>query len=579
MLTSQIITQLREEQKITDAVAAELREAARQGENVEQILLNKKLLNEEELLRLRGKLLGLPVTTLVGREIPPDVLTTLPVSLAERYEAVAFEREGDRITVGLVDPTDQRVVEALEFFAREQQLSVQYAIISPASYRTAMRQYAEYRQATEKAISAAAERIEQEAAPEEEDVRAAAGADIAAEIERAPVSQIVSTIIRHALEANASDIHIEPHGKQSRVRYRVDGILQTTLALPASLHPAIISRVKVLAKLKLDETRLPQDGRVHITDVGREVDLRVSTLPLLENEKVVMRILETSAKLISLEDLGFRTWHIDVIKRSVHRPNGMVLLTGPTGSGKSTTLYAVLNLLNDEGINITTLEDPIEYYVRGVNQAQIHPEVNFTFATGLRAILRQDPNVIMVGEIRDTETAELAIHAGLTGHLLFSTLHTRDVLGVVPRLVDMKVEPFLLASTLIMAEGQRLVRRICPDCVETFAPTTEVARAIAQDLDALPESAKATIPQGTLQLSRGRGCAKCGGTGYRGRTVVVEIIEYDSDLQQLIVQGFPDREARALVKEKGMVTLAQDAILRAVEGVTTYEEVLRISHE
>lgn len=574
MLTAQIIELLTKEQKITDALAGELRAAAHEGENVEQILLNKKVLTEEELLRIRGKLLGLPVMTLMGREIPSAILSMLPRNLADRYQAVAFEREGNRMTVGLVDPTDQRVVEAIEFFAREQQLSVRYVIISPASYRAAMRQYEENKQATERAITAATKRI-----GEEPDDGSTVTEDVAEEIERAPVSQIVSTIIRHALEASASDIHIEPHGRQTRVRYRVDGVLQTMLTLPASLHPSIVSRVKVLAKLKLDETRIPQDGRVHISDVGREVDLRISTLPLLENEKVVMRILETSAKLITLQDLGFRDWHIDIINRSVHRPNGMVLLTGPTGSGKSTTLYAVLNLLNDEGVNITTLEDPIEYYVRGVNQAQIRPEVSFTFATGLRAVLRQDPNVIMVGEVRDTETAELAIHAGLTGHLLFSTLHTRDVLGVVPRLVDMKIEPFLLASTLIMAEGQRLVRRICQDCREVFSPSDEVRAVIEKDLATLPPHAIPQEASRNLQLSRGKGCTKCSGTGYRGRTVVVEILEFDRDLQQLVVQGFPDREARALVQQKGMITFVQDALIRALEGMTTYEEVLRISHE
>ena len=575
--STQIIAILQRDQKISDAQASELNAAAVAGENVERLLVERKIVNEDELLRLRGQLLGLPVISLIGREIPAAILTTLPRNLAERYQAIAFERDGNRITIGLTDPTDTAVVEALEFFAREQQLSVRYAIITAASFRDAFRRYEEGKRETVAAIEAATEKL---AAGAGEAAETEGEAEIAEAVEKAPVSKIVATIIRHAVEGGASDIHIEPHGKESRVRYRIDGVLRTALMLPIALHPAMVARIKVLSNLNLDETRIPQDGRIHIREGGREVDLRVSTLPLLDNEKVVMRILETTAKVITLNDLGFRDWQIATIDRSVHRPHGMVLLTGPTGSGKSTTLYAVLSMLNAEGVNITTLEDPIEYYARGVNQAQIRAEVGFTFAAGLRAILRQDPNVIMVGEIRDTETAELGIHAGLTGHLLFSTLHTRDVLGVVPRLIDMKVEPFLLASTLIMAEAQRLVRKMCSDCREEVPVPPEVREEIERALAAFPKNA--TPPdaaRGDVRLWKGRGCPKCGGGGYRGRTVIIELLEFDAALQQLIVKGFPADEAAALAKEKGMLTLHQDALLKALEGVTTYEEVLRITHE
>ncbi len=576
MLASQLIDQLKRDGKLSDSQTSELMVAAEQGQDVERLLLERKLATEDELLQLRGKLLGLPVVSLIGRAIPPDVLTTIPKHLAERYQAIAFERDGTRVTIGLVNPTDQRVVEALEFFARDQQLSIRYAIITLASFRAALRLYEEGKRETAEAITAATEKF----AAEGEGVEGAEEAEIEEAVEKAPVTKIVSTVIRHAVEGGASDIHIEPFGKESRVRYRIDGVLRTSLVLPISLHPAIVARIKVLASLKLDETRIPQDGRIHLKEGGREIDLRVSTLPLLDNEKIVMRILETTARVITLKDLGFRDWQIATIDRSVHRPHGMVLLTGPTGSGKSTTLYAVLNLLNAEGVNITTLEDPIEYYARGVNQAQIRPEVGFTFAAGLRAILRQDPNVVMVGEIRDTETAELAIHAGLTGHLLFSTLHTRDVLGVVPRLIDMKVEPFLLASTLIMAEAQRLVRKICPDCREETAVDTAIAKDIERAIaDFPPNAIPSALTSGGTKLFKGRGCPKCGGSGYRGRTVIIELLEFDEPLQQLVVKGFPADEAAALAKQKGMITLHQDALLKALEGVTTYEEVLRITHE
>lgn len=577
-LSTQIIDALKRDQKISDAAASELSAAAASGADVERLLTERKLVSEDELLRLRGQLLGLPVVSLIGRDIPIAMLSVLPRNLAERYQAIAFEREGNRITIGFTNPTDPAIVEALEFFAREQQLSIRYAIISPASFRAAFRQYEEGKRETVAAIEAATEKL---AAGGEAAETAAEEAEISEAVEKAPVSKIVATVIRHAVEGGASDIHIEPHGKESRVRYRIDGVLRSALMLPVALHPAIIARIKVLASLKLDETRIPQDGRIHIREGGREIDLRVSTLPLLDNEKVVMRILETTAKVITLKDLGFRDWQIAIIERSVRRPHGMVLLTGPTGSGKSTTLYAVLNLLNAEGVNITTLEDPIEYYARGVNQAQIRAEVGFTFASGLRAILRQDPNVIMVGEIRDTETAELAIHAGLTGHLLFSTLHTRDVLGGVPRLIDMKIEPFLLASTLIMVEAQRLVRKICQDCREEVAVSKEIRADIERALAAFPPNAvlPPDVTGSGMKLYKGRGCPKCGGGGYRGRTVIVELLEFDDALQQLIVKGFPASEAAALAGQKGMLTLHQDALLKALEGMTTYEEVLRITHE
>jgi len=577
-MTSQIIDTLKRDQKLSDTQASELAAAAAGGQDVERMLLDRKVLSEDELLRLRGRLLGLPVVSLSGREIPVEILTTIPRNLAERYQAIAFEREGNRVTVGLTNPTDQQTVEALEFFAREQQISLRYAIITPASFRQAFRQYEEGKRDTVAAIEAAAEKFAEEEGAEAGTAAEESEIDVA--VEKAPVSKIVSTIIRHAVEGNASDIHIEPHAKETRVRYRIDGVLRTALMLPGALHSSIVARIKVLASLKLDESRIPQDGRIHIREGGREIDLRVSTLPLLDSEKVVMRILETTAKAITLQDLGFRDWQISIIERSVRRPHGMVLLTGPTGSGKSTTLYAVLNALNAEGVNITTLEDPIEYYARGVNQAQIRPEVGFTFAAGLRAILRQDPNVIMVGEIRDTETAELAIHAGLTGHLLFSTLHTRDVLGVVPRLVDMKIEPFLLASTLIMAESQRLVRKICQDCRQEIPVAPETKAEIERSLAAFPPNAVLPdVVRGGIKLYKGSGCPKCGGGGYRGRTVIIELLEFDDALQQLIVKGFPAAEAAALAKQKGMLSLHQDALLKALEGMTTYEEVLRITHE
>jgi type IV pilus assembly protein PilB len=567
----------RDHKLVADVVTA-LTDAAARGEDVERMVVERGIATADDLLALKGKLLGLPIVSLIGRAIPPEVRAALSARIAERFHAIAFEREGNRVTVGLVDPTDSQAVTSIEFALREHALDVRYAIISRASFDAAFRAYDESSGGeTAAAITEASEKFTGQPEVAEGGTEEL---EVAEAVARAPVSKIVSVVIRHAVEAHASDIHIEPFGKETRIRYRVDGVLKLALVLPIALHAAIVARIKVLASLKLDETRVPQDGRIHLREAGREVDLRVSTLPLLEQEKIVLRILESESAMLTLGDLGFRASAVAKIDRAVHRPNGMVLLTGPTGSGKSTTLYAVLNLLNREGVNIVTLEDPIEYYVRGVNQGQVRPEVGFTFASGLRAILRQDPNIIMVGEIRDTETAELAIHAGLTGHLLFSTLHTRDVGGVVPRLIDMKIEPFLLASTLVLAEAQRLVRRNCPDCRADVPVPAEIIAELERGIATLPAGALTPeIRARGVRLTRGQGCPKCGGTGYRGRTVVSEVLEFTEPLQELIIRGFPQEDVAAIAAEQGMLTLRQDALVKALEGETTYEEVLRITHE
>ncbi|MFH1098793.1 MAG: GspE/PulE family protein [Candidatus Uhrbacteria bacterium] len=562
--------------KLNSVQVAEIRKSGDDDKNVGQLLLERRLCTEAELLDAQSALLGLSVFSASISDVPRDVIEVLPRALAEHHRALVVARDGRRLTVGLVDPTDSQAVEAIEFFAREKNFSVSYSILPPSVFPMGIRRYEESGRETAAVISEAEAKFAPRAAVEERGDEAM----LEHEIARAPVSKIVATITRRAIEANASDIHIEPHGKETRIRYRIDGVLRTILVLPLTLHDALVARVKVLASLQLDETRIPQDGRIHLTEGNHEVDLRVSTLPLLDHEKVVLRVLDTSAKIITLADLGFRPNIISKIEHASHQPHGMILLTGPTGSGKSTTLYAALSTVNREGVNIVTLEDPIEYYIPGVNQAQIRPEVGFTFATGLRAILRQDPNVIMVGEIRDTETAELAIHAGLTGHLLFSTLHTRDVFGVVPRLVDMKVEPFLLASTLILVEAQRLVRRICPDCKVATTVPAAVAAEITKSLERFPAgTVSAALTADGIHLYEGRGCPKCGGQGYRGRTVVTELLEFDDALTQLIVRGFPITEVEALTRERGMLMLQQDALLKALEGETTYEEVLRVAHE
>jgi type IV pilus assembly protein PilB len=399
-------------------------------------------------------------------------------------------------------------------------------------------------------------------------------------VKGAPVSQMVATIMRYAVDQGASDIHVEPHGKETRVRYRIDGVLRTVLTLPTYVHSAIVSRVKVLSNLKLDETRIPQDGRITQTFDGKTIDFRVSTLPVVDNEKVVMRILDTSVGIPTLEQLGFRAEHVEFIGKQIKLPHGLLLISGPTGSGKSTTLYTALNMLNSEGLNIVTLEDPVEYYVKGVNQSQTRPEIGYTFASGLRSLLRQDPNVIMVGEIRDKETAELAVHAGLTGHLIFSTIHTNDALGVVPRLIDLGVEPFLLAATLNAAVAQRLARRLCPNCKEPQEIAEKSRAGIIEEIKRIP----ARYLGGRFDLSapvfwNARGCSECKGGRYVGRVAIAEIIVMTLEMQRIIAAGFNPKEVREELQKQEALSLRQDAILKALEGMTTLEEVFRVSEE
>ena len=394
-----------------------------------------------------------------------------------------------------------------------------------------------------------------------------------------PVSKIVSVILRHAIEGRASDIHIEPVGTQSKVRYRIDGILNTTIVLPIYVHSALVSRIKVMANMKIDETRIPQDGRIHMRIHNKDVDFRISTIPLLGYEKVVMRILETPEKAPTFADNGFRGLQLKLIEKNIKEPHGLFLVTGPTGSGKSTTLFSALSYLNKEDVNIVTLEDPIEYYVPGVNQSQVKPDIKFTFATGLRALLRQDPDIIMVGEIRDNETAELAIHAGLTGHFVLSTLHTNSALGAIPRLFDMHVEPFLLANTLNIVIAQRLVGKICEKCKEKDNLPEDILAKMKKILDSIPKQAiYKDVDISNLTFYKGKGCSNCAQSGYKGRLAVSEVVGITQELKDLVAKGFNREEVKKELDKQHFTSIEQDAALKSLLGLTSAEEVLRLSN-
>ncbi len=541
-------------------------------DDLEKQVRRTTLISEEDWTQAKGIFYDVEYVNLIGRKIDSEILNILPQDLSENYQMVVFNKEGNNIEAGLVDPTDFKAIEALNFLARKQKFQVKYYIISEDSYRSAAKQYETLGEEVGEALDTA----EAIFAPKEEDIDLEG--DVGDVVKSAPVSKIVSVILRHAIEGRASDIHIEPVNNQSKVRYRIDGVLHTTIVLPIYVHSALISRIKVMANLKIDETRIPQDGRIRMKIHNKEVDFRISTIPLMGQEKVVMRILETPDKAPTFYDLGFMGLQLKVIEKNIHKPNGLFLLTGPTGSGKSTTLFAALSYLNKEEVNISTLEDPVEYYIPGVNQSQVRPEVHFTFATGLRALLRQDPDIIMVGEIRDNETAELAIHAGLTGHSVLTTLHTNSAMGAIPRLFDMKVEPFLLANTLNAVVAQRLVRKICEKCKEEVKLPDDLIKTIKEDLAVIPpEAIYENIDINKLVFYRGKGCAHCGQTGYKGRLSIAEAINITSGLKDIVAKGFSRSEAEEELKKQHFITMEQDGILKSLLGLTTIEEILRVS--
>ncbi len=548
--------------------------------DLEVFLLSKKIFEEERLTEIKAEMKGLPYYSLLNEEVPENVLNFLPEEIAQTYQIICFAQENKTIKIGLVDP-NPKTIEAVNFLALDEKLTVQYYLISKSSFEKVFKQY----QKLEEEISSA---LEVKAREEGEDlvtVKTESEGVSDEDINSAPVSRIVSVIIRHAVEARASDIHIEPFAKESRVRYRIDGILHTSLTLPRSIHNAIIARVKVLAKLKLDETRVPQDGRIRLIINNKEVDFRVSTLPLVNQEKVVMRILDTSKGAPSLENLGFNKLALRRMYEGIKKTSGIFLVTGPTGSGKTTTLYAVLNILNQEGVNISTLEDPIEYEIKGINQSQVKPKIGFSFASGLRSLLRQDPNIIMVGEIRDEETAELSIHASLTGHLVLSTLHTNDALGAVFRLIDMKIERFLLSSTLKTVVAQRLARRLCEHCKQPVDLSSDAKEEIINELktvskevlnEELPEIKNPEEALSVYKTYKAVGCPRCENTGYSSRVAISEVIDINDRLKEMINIGDKDLNLETVRETEDFVTIKQDGIIKVLQGMTTMEEILRV---
>ena len=545
---------------------------------IEKIILEDKLVEPEEFARVKGQVLNVPYVNLQDMPIEEIHLKFLPQDLAFNYQMIVFGSKDDEMQVGLVDPTNFQALEAIEYLARKNNVRVKYYVISTISFEWAMKKYETLTQEVGEVLGAAEQKFQKKTSTgiKLED----AEGNLDEIIKSAPVSKMVSVIIRHAVDGGASDIHIEPYGDDSRVRYRIDGILHTSLTLPAYVHSAIVTRIKVLSNLKIDETRIPQDGRIRLNIHDKDVDFRVSTLPLVGKEKVVMRILESPDKAPTLEDLGFMGHQSRVLQAELKKPNGLFLVTGPTGSGKSTTLFSALDILNKEEVNISTLEDPVEYFIPGVNQSQVHADIGYKFASGLRSLLRQDPDIVMVGEIRDGETAELAIHAALTGHFVLSTLHTNDAEGAVPRFLDMGVESFLLGSTLNLVIAQRLIRKICNKCKVAHEIPAETIKLVKDSVSQIkPDYYYEGVDLNNMKFQKGEGCNHCGQTGYKGRFVISEVIFINSDMRSIISEDFDKNKFREELDKQGYYDMKQDGFMKAILGITTVEEVIRVTRQ
>lgn len=538
-------------------------ESINSGRSAEEIIESHQLVPTLKLFSARSQLLGVPFIDIEGKAISPEVLNFVPEPVARRYRLVPFDKKKDKLFVVMADPLDLQVI---QFIEKKSGLFVKpYLGVPEDISKTVSDQYSQ--NLTSEVTSAlkevtALQRPEEETAEEKAEV-----------LHEAPVANIITQLLEYAVRARASDIHIEPMEDKTRVRYRIDGILHEKVILPRGVHDAVISRIKILSNLKIEEKRLPQDGRFSYTSGKSVYDLRVSTIPTVYGEKIVMRLLPKTTTPPTMQELGLRGVALKNLEAQVTRPHGIILICGPTGSGKTTTLYSILTKLSTTKVNLLTIEDPVEYQIPGANQVQANPQIGLTFAAALRSFLRQDPNVMLVGEIRDTETADLAIQAALTGHEVFSTLHTNTAAGALPRLLDMGMEPFLLASSINAVIGQRILRKICASCRVQFTPVPEVAANIRLVLGKFLPSDK------QITLYKGSGCDSCGHTGYLGRIGIFEVMVISPKIMKLILERASSTEIEKISVEEGMITLKQDGYMKAVEGVTTLEEVLRVAED
>lgn len=579
--------------KLTEEQLADIKtEQEKTGRPLQSIVLAKDLVSDKELTKMYAEHTGIDFVEMPVKEVTKDILDAIPERTARQYNAVVFQVDADGTKhLAMEDPDD---IQALDFIKK--QIGSDYKLYV-ATKENILQTLENYRDGV-------AEELNDVIATQEFDAEKQETVSQEEIAEDSPVAQTVNLILEYAIRSSASDIHIEPREDYLQVRYRIDGVLKEANKLPRNIMNALVSRIKILSNLKIDERRIPQDGRFKVTVAGKRYALRVSTLPISEGEKVVMRILDESNKALTLEELGYWGFSLDSINDALVQPHGMILVTGPTGSGKSTSLFSALTILNKPNVNISTVEDPVEYKIAGANQTQVNPVAGMTFVAGLRALLRQDPNIIMVGEIRDGETANLGVQAALTGHLVFSTLHTNNAATCLPRLLDMGIEPFLIASTVRIVIGQRLVRRLCSSCKEPYAPTQEQLASISEmfDLDKpgimqhMQELEKVAASQGIgsdigneysisnskitrLFQAKDGGCDECGHMGYKGRMGIYETLANSVAIQKLIVSNATSTEIQDAAVREGMMTMQTDGFVKALRGLTSIEEILRVTRE
>ncbi len=549
-----------------------LQEASFANRGVEDLIAERRIVPEETLLKVKSELLKVPFRVVDPATISDQLFKLVPEETVRNFRVVPLSWQNDMLVVGMISPDDMKAQDALRFIAKQQKVNLGVYLISLSLWEAVLRRYSPFRSEVEAAVHAISSTNSKKFSSDLRAIQLEAGAKT---IDDAPIIKIVASTLKEAVWERSSDIHIEPQRNRLRIRFRLDGDLKEVASMPIELHQPIVSRVKVLSNLKIDETRIPQDGRFRAVLMGRDIDFRVATFPTPAGEKVAIRVLDPLVGLKGLEDLGLLGSNERLIRTAIDKPYGMVLITGPTGSGKSTTLYALMQILNKDDVNIVSLEDPVEYYMDGLNQSQVHPEIGYDFASGLRQILRQDPDIIMVGEIRDNETAGLAVHAALTGHIVLSTLHTNNAVGVIPRLIDMGVESFLIPAALNVMIGQRLVPRLCQSCLTKKTPRAEVMEIIKAETASLSDENKKAIPAGEIFVYESPGCDVCKGKGISGRIALFEVLEMTKELEKVMETKGGESGLIAESQRQKMLTLRQDGILKALRGQVSIETVLR----
>lgn len=570
MVADQLLQALQSKGIISAEEVAKLkREVMTSGKNLEQILYERHSTDDVKIAEAKAATLNIPYQKVSITDYDESLLQAIPEETVRAYGVAPLQKQGDMLVVGMLNPDDSRAQEALKFIARRNRLNLGVYVISYGDWQQIIRKYSPYKSEVEAAVKSMGVKDEREKIVELESGGSA---------EDAPIIRIVANTLREAVQSGASDVHIEPQQNYLRIRFRTSGDLHEAASLPLSIATTVISRVKVMSNLRIDETRTPQDGRFRTKLFDREIDFRVATFPTPLGEKVAIRVLDPKTGLKTLDQLGLIGKSAEIVAEGIQKPFGMIYISGPTGSGKSTTLYAILQLLNKEEVNIVSLEDPVEYFVSGVNQSQVRPEIGYDFASGLRQILRQDPDVIMVGETRDNETAGLSVHAALTGHVVLSTIHTNNAAGVVPRLIDMKVEPFLLPSALNIMMSQRLVSKLCDNCKKPEVAPEPVQKIIKTVLASVgPEMAK-KYPE-PYKIYKAPGCDVCKGKGVLGRLAIFEVLKMTPEMETIILSGPTIQKILAEGKKQGMVTLREDGVLKALDGLVSIEEVIRETAE